>query len=284
MAEELEHIASSIAAPSTIDYATTALHRDREKHREWLRQVLGGQSPESSVGRPTGMLTVPAAELGLLDEAPAAPAPPPAANEGGEPMALSGGADEEERSAARRRAPLVMLLLAVMAALAGGLVVWTTLEESSGDGVAAQAVHIDAAVAMVEPDAQSVTSAEEGTDAGAVAVAEPDAAPVVVSKKGRKDSGRKGRREPPPADPPVERKPAPAAQAESQGAGTLTVAAEPYALVRIDGVEVGSTPIFKRSIQAGSHVVELVHPDSGATRLRKTVTVPAGGHKSVIAR
>jgi hypothetical protein len=51
------------------------------------------------------------------------------------------------------------------------------------------------------------------------------------------------------------------------------VGATPYAIVRIDGKQVGATPIVRHRIEVGTHEVVLVSPKSGATLLRKNVTI-----------
>jgi hypothetical protein len=66
--------------------------------------------------------------------------------------------------------------------------------------------------------------------------------------------------------------------------GFLTVAADPFALVRIDGVEAGTTPIFRRKLPIGQHEIVLVSPDSGAVRLRRSVHITPGDVREVIAR
>ncbi|MEZ4365871.1 MAG: hypothetical protein R2939_06240 [Kofleriaceae bacterium] len=57
--------------------------------------------------------------------------------------------------------------------------------------------------------------------------------------------------------------------------------ADPYALVRVDGVDLGPTPITRRSVSAGRHVVEAIDPASGAVRHRTTVDVADGGRATV---
>ena len=63
---------------------------------------------------------------------------------------------------------------------------------------------------------------------------------------------------------------------EDKPSGYLRAIAEPYALVRINGTMVGPTPIMRHEVAAGAVLVELVEPDSGKVRLKKTVLVNAG--------
>jgi hypothetical protein len=78
--------------------------------------------------------------------------------------------------------------------------------------------------------------------------------------------------------------PPPVTSAAPRGEGLITVAAEPFAIVRIDGAEVGSTPILGRKLSAGEHEVVLVSPDSGAVRLRRRIVIDPGEHERVILR
>jgi hypothetical protein len=95
-------------------------------------------------------------------------------------------------------------------------------------------------------------------------------------RKGTRASKTPPKKETPKAEP--------VAVVAPTGNGTLTIAAEPYALVRVNGKDVGATPQLRKPYPAGTYVIELVHPDTGALRLRKTVTLQGGGHKSVIDR
>lgn len=57
--------------------------------------------------------------------------------------------------------------------------------------------------------------------------------------------------------------------------GSISVRANPYANVVIDGSLVGSTPVEAR-LQAGDHEVVLIEPDTGVERYRRIVTIVAG--------
>src|SRR5690606_36672340 len=58
----------------------------------------------------------------------------------------------------------------------------------------------------------------------------------------------------------------------ARGSGYVTAAANPFALVRNNGKEVGTTPILRHRLPAGRHEIVLASPDSGA--------VPAPQHRS----
>jgi hypothetical protein len=127
-----------------------------------------------------------------------------------------------------------------------------------------------------EPDGGGETVAETRPpiDAGArpALLAEPAARPQRPGPNVRRPADRRpaDRPKPPPPPPPA-------------GIGRVTVAADPFAMVRIDGVDMGTTPIF-REIAAGPHEVVLIHPDTGAIRLRRVVKVEVGATVEVIAR
>lgn len=69
--------------------------------------------------------------------------------------------------------------------------------------------------------------------------------------------------------------------AEPLSFGYITIGATPFALVRIDGDEVGPTPILNRKISSGKHVIEFLRPDTGELRARKTVQVVELEHKRI---
>ena len=66
--------------------------------------------------------------------------------------------------------------------------------------------------------------------------------------------------------------------------GFLTVAAEPYALVELDGANLGPTPIFSRRVPAGPHTVVLISPDTGKVRTTRAVRIEPGKTATVHAR
>jgi len=80
---------------------------------------------------------------------------------------------------------------------------------------------------------------------------------------------------PPPAPPPV---------VADAGQGTITVTAQPWGNVRIDGELVGPTPLMRHSVKAGPHVVEVVAPETGEVRARENVVVEANRESKVRAK
>lgn len=71
------------------------------------------------------------------------------------------------------------------------------------------------------------------------------------------------------------------ADTEPMSFGYVTIGATPFALVRIDGQEVGPTPILNRRLGTGKHVIEFLRPDTGELRAKRTVEVGELEHKRV---
>ena len=87
---------------------------------------------------------------------------------------------------------------------------------------------------------------------------------------------------PRPADagtPPVTASPAPVVRGE----GNLTIGAEPFAMVRLDGRELGPTPLIKHVVPAGPHRLELIAPDTQIIRLDRTFQLEPGQHLKLTA-
>ncbi|MBN2360267.1 MAG: serine/threonine protein kinase [Deltaproteobacteria bacterium] len=60
------------------------------------------------------------------------------------------------------------------------------------------------------------------------------------------------------------------------GAGAISVFATPWGMVRLDGKLLGPTPLLRHTLGAGSHVVELVAPDTAKVVERRSVKVAPG--------
>ena len=84
------------------------------------------------------------------------------------------------------------------------------------------------------------------------------------------------RHDPPPVKPLPEPKPKQVAMVTpplpppppipSAAPGTLTVAAQPWMNISVDGEALGQTPLMKKSLPPGKHKVHLANPESGVTR------------------
>ncbi len=281
MAEALERVAERAGGESLERFARRELAAELDEHRAWLRAIV--EAPDGAgrrpIGRASGVLTAQVVGAGG-DGADAGPPPlsPRRLAEVAISVNTGGSTDDELRLLRESRGSRarVIALVALLGILVGAAA-WLIDRRGSSEPMAAPVAEHDAGA--------SLAAVELSADAApAVAVAPPDAASTAVV-------------DPPPraphATPPHHRRghadagtqapPAPPAPAVT-GTGTLTIAADPYALVRIDGVEIGSTPVFDRPIAAGPHEVVLVHPDSGAVRLKKTVQIRAGKSARVVAQ
>ena len=64
---------------------------------------------------------------------------------------------------------------------------------------------------------------------------------------------------------------------------TLTVLAEPYANIRLDGEPIGPTPRYGLETTAGEHVLELIHPADGSVRHRVELSLRPNEQRKVRA-
>jgi hypothetical protein len=170
----------------------------------------------------------------------------------------------------------------VAAALAGlAVVLWAIRLTRGGDQERpAQAAPPDAAVAhteVAEAD-QPVSDAAAPSAADAAPVRTGDRARHGTSSRGKR-SGHAGTSSTGPAQPPI------AGAPPNQAPGLIIVTVKTgtsYANVRIDGLDVGETPV-RREIAAGDHEVVLIEPGGTKVRLRTTVHVAPGARAKVIA-
>ena len=134
----------------------------------------------------------------------------------------------------------------------------------------------DAHVFYVEPD-------DAAPDDAAPDAATRDAAPAPADARAVPHDAAP---RPPPRpdawvalDPPID-----AAGARPAGAALLTVGANPWGNVLIDGKKIGRTPIEQLSVTAGHHVIEVVFGGEDPPRtLRYTVDLSDGETKDVLA-
>jgi serine/threonine-protein kinase len=137
-----------------------------------------------------------------------------------------------------------------------------------------------AAVAAVNV-APTATSAAGAAAAEETADPEPQVEETIEAVQQPRTRPRPQHTKRPNRPPVVEKKNDPKPDAKLEGFGFVTIGAQPYALVRIDGQEVGVTPIMRKKLGAGAHEIQLVSPDSGAVRLKKMVTLTDGEHQRI---
>jgi eukaryotic-like serine/threonine-protein kinase len=111
----------------------------------------------------------------------------------------------------------------------------------------------------------------------------PDVPPVDAGLLDpRRDAGPRAPR--PDARDPVELAPRDAAPARPRGTATLTIGANPWGDVLLDGKKIGRTPIERLSVPAGHHVIDVIFGGDDPPRTsRHTVDLADGEAKDVLA-
>jgi hypothetical protein len=243
-AAELAATLEPIARSAPLDaWAHEALRDHRLEHERWLKQRLTEPEP--------------------LPDSPSAPA-----------LATPGGREAPTLTlrglspAASRRSgwPMTAAVAALLALFVGGVLL------SRGPASQAQAdagSPVPAALLPPVDEADAGPSTSEVADAGEAA--DGGEAQPIDAGPGRQDAGRPRPRKP-PREAPV---PAPFAVVVPGPVefSTVSVLADPYGLVRIDGKLLGPTPLFGTRIEAGPHRIELVAPDTGEVRAVRTPTL-----------
>jgi hypothetical protein len=79
-------------------------------------------------------------------------------------------------------------------------------------------------------------------------------------------------RRPPKAKRPPVRETAPPPAPPVAKVGFVTINAVPYGTVSIDGVEVGDTPIVRRQLPPGDHLIRIVRPGFRTEDVKVSVT------------
>jgi serine/threonine protein kinase len=178
--------------------------------------------------------------------------------------------------------------LAAAAVVAAGLgvafLVGRGTERQRGDlaeSAASPAASLDSPSGVVPPVSSPVAAETVGLRAAPVDTASGDSLPTPSAPDSAQPS-------PPPAREPSKRtRPAPSTRGPRARAapetpppppaaevGYLTVNTVPYGTVSIDGVEVGDTPIVRRRLPPGEHVVRITRP--GYRPESAAVTITAG--------
>ena len=134
----------------------------------------------------------------------------------------------------------------------------------------------DAATGLAPPPTRDAAIGVPVTDADRIATPPPGDHP---SGRGR-STGRSPRDAAAAAAPrlPVDA----ASPAAAIRYGTVSVLAEPYGQVRIDGEEAGPTPVQRRRLAVGSHQIEVFAPDTGTLRRREQIEILEGIDRRVV--
>ncbi len=266
MARALERVIKDQGKPLE-QYAHQTLGEKKKLHLAWLRRVAEGQeedpSEETDIGRPIGVATLPIGngvpvepEEDALEEVPT-----------------------KETGMGWQKAVVLSALTIVLGALGALFVFGDVFTERGSD-----APVVESPAKKIPPDSPPLL---------------PPAAPVRDQESTKQEEKR------PRNDPSTKQnKPArPSTRARSQanksakqsstpkqespvavGHGYLTVGADPYALVRLDGRPIGTTPVIRYKVDVGEHTVVLVSPDDGAVRLKRKVRIALNQHQEVIVR
>lgn len=293
LGDALEAVAVALGAESLDAFAERVLAAEREAHRARLAVLLGGEAelPGATPRRTRVDPLPPARAASLLGPTEFGPERTPRDLKPTTPARAAGPHPRSRRARSYR----VAAVAAAGVALASGLAA-ILLRPSAPAPPEPPAPPRPAAAAS------SVAAAPTGSTAAAPA-SRPVAAPRSPSSTPfgelRPETAtarpRPARRAPAPArsvDPrPVPPGPSPAEDAwlppprgtAETGWGSVTVGAEPYARVQIDGREVGVTPLIRHRLSAGSHEVVLLEPNTGAVRHRETLLLAADEHRRVTA-
>jgi len=86
------------------------------------------------------------------------------------------------------------------------------------------------------------------------------------------------------ADSPPDAGAAGEAGAEAKGFGTLTAkhTKDRFLNIVIDGRQLGTTPLFRKSVPAGTHTIELIDPQTSEVVTRRTVKVDVGQSVTIV--
>lgn len=91
-----------------------------------------------------------------------------------------------------------------------------------------------------------------------------------------------------PATPPRSKRPPRAdrspAELAKPATAKLSIGAKPYALITIDGKQIGPTPIVDLELSAGPHLIRAVEPDTDKVRYDQTIELGASEHKKLNIR
>jgi hypothetical protein len=279
-AEQLEQVIQTAGDETLEAWADRALAVPRAEHRAWLAGVVTGHDAPRPIGRPTGSVTALAVPAGRppTQLAPVAPAALPTDEPAPDPSVsthLAAITDDELELPPRKSLAVPILLGLVMLAIVGGGV---ALMRRAPERVAADASIVAPPVDAAGPDATVWIDAR-----AEVPIEVPVEVPVDAPPH---RSPHRTLRPPVDAPGPSHDAPAPVIPAAKapQGSGKLIAKSKgaTYLSVVLDGALIGPTPMFKQTIPAGSHVIELVDPRTSKVVVRRTVAVADGETITVV--
>lgn len=296
MSHALDELIQNLPGTSLEQFVEDELDDERTFHREWLQEVLSGSYTSSGTyetyaeEKSRSSIVPHAVDAAIVsgDAIDTVESPRPLVDS----TTLVPPAHTEETPAAPRKRALSPALVAV------GIFVVAVL---SFVGVKLFGTDGSTAIVPIAPLGAVTPALSVKTDGKApsdgpppIALARPadelpegdapaeevpadavEQAPAEVSAPPR-------RRPPPPRRRVKETKPAEPAPAPTPDAfGYVTIGAKPYALVRINGKEVGATPIVRKRLPVGDYRIELIGPDTGDVRMAKKIALAEDAHERI---
>jgi serine/threonine protein kinase len=279
-AEELSALTPDFKDETLESFTRIELASELESHRLKLQGLLQPESIDStkpaSRGRPREMQTVqakasdPVKEALGLTQSGATPKAPPIQR------LLSKTRYMVERPLVRWMLPLVFFSALI------GLIVLSQKTHSSPPGT--KVVIKNGMPALVKqkqnPKKSAATKKVQTKKAKTI---KRKKTPLQIQKNTKKE-GRKTTEKGEPLQP-LTKAPSPQLQEPSKiiEYGTITIGANPWALVKIDGQNVGNTPLLGKKIPSGKHVIELISPDTETIRYKAEIVLEADQHLRIKA-
>ncbi|MFO0722884.1 MAG: protein kinase [Myxococcota bacterium] len=292
MADALDRAAVAIASTTLEDYAKSELSQESSAHQAWLIDVLdraekhaADAKKEIDLNFEDTSLPGPPPEALPPPEAKPVPwnsiAPPPPARTSGPPPTRSSGPpgrtavstnpseDTTFAGPGKKRGTPAIVLAAIPLAMLLAVLLWPRGERAQVEAVPVDEVEVAKAPEKTPEPTPQPTIEPLPTPA---ATPSPTEAPVHEHRPTPRPT-------PTPSKKPHEHE---RVEEEPQaGFGYVTIGAQPYALVRIDGNDAGVTPLLRKKLSAGAHDIELVSPDNGEVRLKKKLKLQAEEHARI---
>ncbi len=288
MAMAIDDVLNQENARPLVDFVDEELRDEKDAHRSWLESVLSGDYDTSGTYE-----TFPPHRIDRTGGvAPVADAGQPSAADQDEHLEAALASPTTLVPVSTIEAPAftpdlghrrlnpawvaVLVFLAMIGLFVASRMVADTPKSSPIPAESGNLVELDPPPAAVVTPPPVVPDAKETT--------EPPAEPKVpVPAKATEKTAKTPVTTPTPkrvrpAVPKVPRHEAPTTY------GFITVGAQPYARVRINGREVGATPIMGKKMKTGRYEIELISPATGKVRLKRTLVLREKQHARITAR
>ena len=283
---QLEEIASNAGGESLSVFVRRTLDDDRRHHEHWLMRILGAgpmAGTPSPIGRPPGVHTLCVGDGASLDSASTEQNITPLG-----PITRILGSRRARWIGAGLASAFVVVMMARLDV--DGLLGKEPKVEGRLQDVSAELTEPPNRESMEPPNPELMEPPKVERPAASVSkVGSHDISSIDVTaarrKRPRTARSRKVRSKARPLATRSDPIPAPSPPPSSVVAkGYLTVAAEPFAFVWVDGQDVGVTPVVQHVLPVGEHEVVLISPEDKTVRMRRMVTVDEGVVERVIVR